>query len=192
MSNKDFDSKKGGKFANKGRTRDEKDDLIEFVVSFRRVAKTVSGGTNFSFSVLVIVGNCAGKIGIGKGKDKELNNAKIKAFRKARNSMFRVAIKKTGSLHHDIKFKYCSSIILMKKARKGTGIIAGGVLRNLCECLGITDIVAKSYGSSNKYNTLFAAIEGLKLISNPKKIAERRNIRIGDILERKQENQLIS
>lgn len=174
----------------RGRSRDRSNnptdsDLVESVVSVRRVAKIVRGGARFSFSVLAIVGDCKGKIGVGKGKDKELNNAKIKAVRKAKNYMKRISLRRNRTLHHDIKFKYCSSVVLLKSAKLGTGIIAGGVLRNLCECLGIKDIVAKSYGSSNKYNMLFAALEGLKLTMSPKKISERRAINVSEVLSRK-------
>lgn len=160
-------------------------DLIEAVVSVRRVSKTTRGGNRFSFSTLVLVGDQEGRVGISSGKDKELNNAKIKAARRARAKMVHIPLRYGRTIHHDIKVKYKSSLIIMRSAKIGSGIIAGGVLRNLCECLGVKDIVIKAYGSSNNYNMLNAAMQGFMIVNNPKKIAERRGVKTKLVIEQK-------
>lgn len=152
-------------------------DLMNAVLSVRRVTKIVRGGACFSFSVLVIVGDQEGRVGVASGKDKELSNAKIKALRRAKNKMIHIPLRYGKTIHHDIKVKYGASIVMMKSASEGSGVIAGSVLRTLFECLGVKDVIAKSYGSSNKYNMIFAALKALKLTSSPRKIAERRGIK---------------
>lgn len=163
----------------------EEKDLCTEVISIKRVAKIVRGGTNFSFLVCVIVGDKEGKIGIASGKDKELNNAKIKACRAARKNMVHVNLYYARTIHHDCTAKYNSSIVVMRSAKIGSGLIAGGPLRRLCECIGIKDIVIKVYGSRNVHNVVRAALECLLLVSNPRKIAERRGMKVNALMAQK-------
>lgn len=182
---RDRNRRDGGDRRRGGNRRDDEKDLIESVVSVRRVTKIVRGGSRFSFSVLAIVGDQNGKIGWGKGKDRELNNAKIKALRKAKKSLVHVSLRHGRTIHHDIKYKYGSSVVVLKSAKLGTGMIAGGVLRSLFDCVGVKDIVAKAYGSTNTYNMLFAGLESLRLVANPRRISDRRGIKPGLVIARK-------
>lgn len=160
-------------------------DIVDVIASVRRVTKVVKGGSRFSFSVLVVVGDKKGKIGFANAKDKELNEAKNKALRLAKKRMFHVPLRSGKTLHHDIIIKYCSAHIVLKSAKLGTGIIAGGAIRHIFECLGVQDIVAKSLRSTDPYNMIKATILGLKNISAPRNIAERRGVKLGMLLSRR-------
>lgn len=162
-------------------------DIVDAVVSVRRVTKVVKGGGRFSFSVLVVVGDKKGKVGFASAKDRELGDAKNKATRLAKKNMFRVPLRSGKTLHHDILAHYCSASIVLRSAKAGTGIIAGGAIRHVFECLGIQDVVAKSLRSSDPYNMVNATVLALKRIATPRAIAERRGIKFGTLLSRREE-----
>lgn len=160
-------------------------DIVDAVASVRRVTKVVTGGSRFSFSVLVIVGDKKGRVGCASAKDRELNEAKTKAIKLARKSMFHVPLRSGKTLHHDTQGAYGSGKVKIRSAKMGTGIVAGGAMRDVFECLGIQDVVAKSLGSSNPYNMVYATIDALRSISTPKAIADRRGIKVGVLLSRR-------
>ena len=130
--------------------------FIEKLVAINRITKVVKGGRRFGFAALVVVGDKKGSIGIGKGKSKQVPDAIKKATEMAKKSMIKIPLKDGRTLHHDIYSKNGSGKVLMRSAPTGTGIIAGGAVRAVCEALGIQDVVAKSLGSANPHNVLKA------------------------------------
>ena len=160
-------------------------EIIERLISVNRVSKTVKGGKNMSFSVLVVVGDKNGKVGFGKGNATEVTDAKNKAFDSAKKAMIKISLKEGRTIHHDIFSRYCSAKVYMRSAPVGTGVIAGGPMRAVFECAGINDIVAKSVGTSNPYNMLGATFNALKNLSSPKIIAEKRSKEISEIVKRR-------
>jgi small subunit ribosomal protein S5 len=160
-------------------------EIIERLISVNRVSKTVKGGKNMSFSVLVVVGDKNGKVGFGKGNATEVTDAKNKAFEAAKKAMIKISLKEGRTIHHDIYSRYCSAKVYMRSAPLGTGVIAGGPMRAVFECAGINDIVAKSVGTSNPYNMVGATFNALKNLSSPKIIAERRSKEISEIVKRR-------
>lgn len=156
-------------------------DLKEKLITVNRVSKTVKGGRIFSFTALTVVGNQDGKVGFGYGKAREVPAAIQKAMEKARRNMISVAIK-DGTLQHSVKGSHTGSSIFMKPASKGTGIIAGGAMRAVLEVVGIKNVLAKTYGSTNPINVVRATINGLKNMKSPKMIAEKRNKSISEII----------
>ena len=161
-------------------------DLKDKLVSINRIAKVVKGGRRFSFSALVVVGNQTGSIGVGYGKSKQVPNAIKKATETAKNNLFKISLRDGRTLHHDVLGKDGAGKVLLRSAPSGTGIIAGGPIRSVCEVLGIKDIVAKSLGSSNPINVLRACMKGLKSQNSPKSIAKRRGQNISEITKKKQ------
>ena len=157
-------------------------DLIDKLVSVNRTTKVVKGGRRFGFAALVIVGDGKGKFGVGKGKAKEVADAKKKATDAARKSMIKVPLKEGRTIHHDIKCSSGSSTVFLRSAAPGTGVIAGGPLRAIFEALGVKDVVAKSFGSSNPYNMVASTLKALKMIQSPKATASRRNKKISEII----------
>ena len=146
------------------------DDILEKLVHINRITKVVKGGRRFGFSALVVVGNQAGKIGIAHAKAKQVPDA----------------IKREGrTIHHDVKAKDGSGRIVLRAASKGTGIIAGGPVRAVCEVLGVKDIVAKSMGTSNAHNVIRATMKALMKQSSPKQISAIRNKKISEIIEKR-------
>ena len=160
-------------------------DLVDVAVSVRRVTKVITGGSRLSFSVLVVVGDKRGKVGYGSAKDRELGEAKNKALKIAKRSMFHVPLRSGKTLHHDIKGSFGSAKVVLRSARSGTGVIAGASMRSIFECLGLQDVTAKSLGSSNPYNLVRATMAALKSISTPKQLAERRGMRVSFLLSRR-------
>lgn len=141
-------------------------NLKDKVVYINRVAKVVKGGRRFSFSALVVVGNGEGIVGIGKGKASEVPEAIRKAVEQAKKRLVRFAMRE-GTITHKIIGKYGSISVVMNPAPKGTGVIAGGAVRAVFEVAGIHDIVAKSLGSHNPFNTVKATLDGLTKLKDP-------------------------
>ena len=142
-------------------------DIKEKLVAINRITKVVKGGRRFGFAALVVVGNQKGSIGIGQGKSKQVPDAIKKATEVAKRNLIKIPLKEGRTLHHDVKGKNGSGKVL-RSAPAGTGIIAGGAIRSVCEVLGIQDVVAKSLGSANPHNVLKACVNGLKSQNSPK------------------------
>ena len=163
-------------------------DIKERLVGINRITKVVKGGRRFGFAALVVVGNQKGTMGIGTGKSKQVPDAIKKATEVAKRSQVKIPLKEGRTLHHDVKGKNGSGKVILRTAPAGTGIIAGGPIRAICEVLGIQDIVAKSLGSSNPHNVLKACMNGLLSQSSPKLIAAIRNKKISDGVQKRESN----
>jgi small subunit ribosomal protein S5 len=161
-------------------------ELEERVVGVKRVAKVVKGGRRFGFSVLVVVGDRKGRVGYGSGKAKEVGDAKVKAIQAAKRAMRRVPLREGRTLHHDVKGHYGSGKVIVRSSVPGTGIIAGGPLRAVFECLGVQDVVAKSTGSSNPHNMVKACFDALLNMHSPRAVADRRGMKVGEVVGRRE------
>lgn len=157
-------------------------ELQEKLVSVNRVSKVVKGGRVFSFTALTVVGDGCGRVGFGYGKSSEVPSAIQKAMEKARRSMFYINLKQ-GTLHHPVEGKHSGSKIYMRNASEGTGIIAGGAMRAVLEVLGVHNVLAKAYGSTNPINTVRATINALLKMRSPEQIAAKRGLTVEQILE---------
>ncbi len=163
--------------------QEERDDgMREKMVSINRVTKVVKGGRILGFAALTVVGDGDGCIGMGKGKSREVPVAVQKAMEEARRKMNKISLK-DGTLHHSITGHHGATKVLMSPASAGTGVIAGGPMRAVFEVMGITDVVAKTIGSTNPYNVVRATINGLLAMSTPAEIAAKRGKAISEILE---------
>ena len=162
--------------------RKQDSDIKEKLVAINRITKVVKGGRRFGFAALVVVGNQKGSIGIGQGKSKQVPDAIKKATEVAKKSLVQIPLKDGRTLHHDVKGKNGSGKVFMRSAPAGTGIIAGGAIRSVCEVLGIQDVVAKSLGSANPHNVLKACVNGLKSQSSPKLLSSIRGKKISEIV----------
>ncbi len=149
------------------------DGLREKMIAVNRVTKVVKGGRILGFAALTVVGDGDGRVGMGKGKSKEVPAAVQKAMEEARRNMLKVSLK-NGSIHHKVFGAHGAANVMMAPAAKGTGIIAGGPMRAVFEVIGITDIVAKSLGSSNPYNMVRATLDALRKSTTPAEIAAKR------------------
>lgn len=147
-------------------------NLQDKVVYINRVAKVVKGGRRFSFSALVVVGDGNGHVGAGKGKANEVPEAIRKAIEQAKRKLVKIPLK-DGSIPHEIIGRFGSGRIVMKPAREGTGLIAGGAVRAIMEVVGIKNIVAKSLGTHNPFNTIGATLDGLTKLKDAKSIMKR-------------------
>ena len=163
----------------------ENNELKEKLVYINRITKVVKGGRRFAFSALVVVGNQNGKVGLAHAKAKQVPDAIKKASEMAKRNLFHIPLRDGRTLHHDVVGKNGSGKVLLRAAPKGTGIIAGGPIRAICEVLGIQDVVAKSLGSANPHNVVRACIKGLKKQLSPKKISESRGKKISEIIEKR-------
>lgn len=157
------------------------DGLKEKLVAVNRNAKVVKGGRKFSFSAVVVVGDGKGKIGFGRGKALEVPVAIQKAMDSARKSMTKVDLN-GNTLHYATKGKHGATEVIMMPAAEGTGIIAGGAMRAVCEVLGVQNILAKIVGSSNPCNVVRAAVDGLVAMSSPLSVAKKRGKSLNEIL----------
>lgn len=154
----------------------------EKLVAVNRTAKVVKGGRKFGFSVLVVVGDGKGKVGYGLGKDNEVPNAIQKATDKARKNMTYIPLTQAKTIYHPITWRYGASKIFMKPASEGTGIIAGGAMRAVLEVLGVENILAKSFGSTNPSNIVRATINALANIGTPDYVAAKRGKSVQEIM----------
>ena len=156
-------------------------ELEERVVNINRVAKVVKGGRNFRFSALVVVGDKNGHVGVGTGKALEVPEAIRKATQDARKNIVRVNLLNT-SIPHQVTGIYGAGRVFLKPAREGTGVIAGGAVRAVCELAGITDIRTKNIGTNNPRNIVNATMEGLKSLKTAESVAKLRNKSVEEIL----------
>ena len=156
------------------------DGLREKMIAVNRVTKVVKGGRILGFAALTVVGDGDGKVGMGKGKSKEVPAAVQKAMEEARRNLNKVPLK-NGTIHHTVLGHHGAARVMMAPAPKGTGIIAGGPMRAVFEVVGITDIVAKSHGSSNPYNMVRATLDALSNCTTASEIAAKRGKSVEDI-----------
>ena len=157
-------------------------ELTEKVVSIKRVTKVVKGGRNMRFTALVVVGDGNGHVGAGLGKATEIPEAIRKGKEDAMKHIVSVALDENNSITHDFIGKYGSANVLLKKAPEGTGIIAGGPARVVCELAGIKNIRTKSLGSNNKQNVVLATITGLSQLKAPEEVAKSRGKSVEEVL----------
>ena len=170
------------KMQGKGAAADERDDgLREKMIAVNRVTKVVKGGRILGFAALTVVGDGDGRIGMGKGKSREVPVAVQKAMEHARRHLQKVSLK-NGTIHHTVIGRHGASVVYIAPAGDGTGIIAGGPMRAVFEVVGVRNIVAKSHGSSNPYNLVRATLNALESLSTPSEIAAKRGKSIEDIL----------
>lgn len=156
------------------------DGLREKMIAVNRVTKVVKGGRIMGFAALTVVGDGDGRIGMGKGKAREVPVAVQKAMDQARRSMFKVSLK-DGTLQHSVTGKHGAAEVLMSPAKDGTGVIAGGPMRAVFDVMGVHNVVAKSLGSSNPYNLVRATLDGLRKQSTPAEIAAKRGKSVEEI-----------
>ena len=157
-------------------------ELTEKVVSIKRVTKVVKGGRNFRFTALVVVGDGNGHVGAGLGKATEIPEAIRKGKEDAMKKLIKVSMNQDNSITHDFLGNFGSASVLLKKAPEGTGVIAGGPARSVCELAGIKNIRTKSLGSNNKQNVVLATIEGLSQLKTPEEVARKRGKSVDEIL----------
>ncbi len=184
MSNQEITAQEAGEKPKRNRDKRERRDTgdnrekspyIERVVFINRVAKVVSGGRRFSFTALVVLGDGNGMVGVGYGKAKEVPQAIAKAVEEAKKSFFKVP-RIQGTIPHPVQGEDAAGVVLLRPAAPGTGVIAGGPVRAVLECAGITDVLTKSLGSSNPINMVHATATALRNLEDPAAIAARRGL----------------
>ena len=163
-----------------GAPEKEKSPYTERVVFINRVSKVVKGGRRFAFTALVVVGDQNGTVGIGYGKAKEVPQAIAKAIEEAKKSFFKVP-RLYGTIPHPVQGEAAAGVVLLRPASPGTGVIAGGPVRAVLECAGITDVLTKSLGSNNPINMVHATAAALRMLETPQAIAARRGRSIEDV-----------
>ena len=157
------------------------DGMHEKLVAVSRNAKVVKGGRIFSFAAITVVGDGNGRIGIGRGKAREVPIAIQKALEAARKNMRHVVLK-DGTLYSQVNGKHGATRVFMKPASEGTGIIAGGAMRAVFEVLGVQNVLAKCIGSSNPVNVVHATLKGLKAMTSPEVVAAKRGKTVEDVI----------
>ena len=157
-------------------------ELNEKVVSIKRVTKVVKGGRNMRFTALVVVGDGNGHVGAGLGKATEIPEAIRKGKEDAMKNLITVALDEHNSITHDYTGKFGGASVLLKRAPEGTGVIAGGPARSVCELAGIKNIRTKSLGSNNKQNVVLATIDALKQLKTPEEVARLRGKSVEEIM----------
>ena len=158
----------------------ENSAYVDKLVAVNRIAKVVKGGRRFSFSAIVVVGDEGGRVGWGSGKAKEVPEAIRKATDEAKKKMIRVPMRDGRTLHHDIKGVFGASKVMLRSAKPGRGIIAGGPMRAVFEAVGMKDVVAKSLGSNNPYNMIQATFDAFEKLETPRGIASKRGKKVSD------------
>ena len=162
------------------RVRPGETELTEKIVGIQRVAKVTKGGRTFSFSALVVVGDGNGTVGHGLGKAREVTEAIQKGIDDAKKNLVKVPVNK-GTIPHEQKGKYGAGRIMLKPAAHGTGVIAGGAMRAVLESAGVTDVLAKSLGSSNPHNVVKATIDALSKLRTPLAVAQQRSVPLSKV-----------
>ena len=157
------------------------DGMREKMISINRVTKVVKGGRILGFAALTVVGDGDGRIGMGKGKSREVPVAVQKAMEEARRKLTKINLK-NGTVHHTVIGRHGASKVMIQPAPEGTGIIAGGAMRAVFDVMGVTNIVCKSHGSNNPYNIVRATINGLQQVNTPSVIAAKRGKSVEEIL----------
>ncbi len=157
-------------------------ELQEKVVSIKRVTKVVKGGRNMRFTALVVVGDGNGHVGAGLGKATEIPEAIRKGKEDAMKNLITVAMDEHNSITHDYTGKFGGASVLLKRAPEGTGVIAGGPARSVCELAGIKNIRTKSLGSNNKQNVVLATIDALSRLKTPEEVARLRGKSVEEIM----------
>lgn len=163
------------------------DGFQEKLVTVSRNAKVVKGGRIFGFSALTVVGDGNGRIGVGRGKAREVPAAIQKAMESARRNLVRIELNGT-TLFHPIKARHGASKVIMLPASDGTGLIAGSAMRAVFEVLGIQNVLAKCIGSSNPVNVVYATIKGLRSMTSPEEVAAKRGKSIAEIFGKKKDD----
>ena len=162
------------KVDNQDNTPNVEEEIKETLVLVNRTTKVVKGGRKFGFAAVVVAGDSKGRVGYGLGKAKEVTEARTKASKEARRNLLFVPLKDNRTLYHDISGSSGAGNVLLRQAKPGTGIIAGGAMRAVFEMLGVHDIVAKSMGSNNVHNIIAATFDALSKVHTPKYIAAKR------------------
>lgn len=155
-------------------------ELKDRLVAINRVTKVTKGGRTFSFSAIVVVGDSNGIVGYGLGKANEVTTAIAKGVEDAKKNLIKVPILK-GTIPHEQLAKYGGARVFIKPASHGTGVKAGGAMRAVLESVGITDVLAKSKGSSNPHNLVKATIEALKELRDPRTVAQHRGVSLSKV-----------
>lgn len=179
--------RRGGRRGGRGERRNRRerdnnhdDEMLDRVVSINRVAKTHKGGRTMSFAALVVVGDGNGSVGVGYGKSREVPAAIAKGQLDAKKHMFTVP-RIRGTITHPVIGHDAAGTVMLRPAAPGTGVIAGGAVRAVMECAGITDILTKSMGSDNPINTVNATVAALKLLEEPEEVAARRGLSLQEV-----------
>ncbi len=168
------------KFQARAQSEGPEDGMREKMIAINRVTKVVKGGRILGFAALTVVGDGDGRVGMGKGKSKEVPAAVQKAMEEARRNLHKISLR-NGTIHHNVSGHHGAASVIMAPAPKGTGIIAGGPMRAVFEVIGITDIVAKSHGSSNPYNMVRATLDALKRSTTASQVAAKRGKTVEEI-----------
>jgi small subunit ribosomal protein S5 len=161
---------------------DRGDGLKEKMIAINRVTKVVKGGRILAFAALTVVGDGNGRVGMGKGKAKEVPVAVQKAMDEARRRMIRVNLK-GGTVHHAVEGRHGATKVFMQPAAPGTGVIAGGPMRAVCEVVCVTNVLAKCHGSTNPYNLVRATLNALQNLNSPAEIAAKRGMTVEQLME---------
>ena len=156
------------------------DGLREKMIAINRVTKVVKGGRVMGFAALVVVGDGDGRVGMGKGKAREVPVSVQKAMDEARRKLVKINLK-NGTLHHAVTGRHGSARVYMQPASDGTGIIAGGPMRAIFEVMGVTNVLAKIIGSTNPYNVVRATLNGLQTMNTPSDVAAKRGKTVEEI-----------